>query len=107
MCNHPINRRELLGLGLGAAAAMLTVPRALEAFVPRAAATDIDVALQAAKWIRKSRIETANGATWQTAEVSRRERAGGSRQEALRGMLGSYLELMHTNEPVHQWEIAT
>jgi hypothetical protein len=49
-------------------------------------------------------LRAANGATWQTAEVSRREAAGDSRDEALRGMLASYLELMHTNEPAHSWE---
>jgi hypothetical protein len=52
-------------------------------------------------------LRAANGATWQTAEVSRRERAGASRPEALRGMLGTYLELMHSNEPVHEWETRT
>ena len=30
-----------------------------------------------------------------------------SRPEALRGMLATYLELMHSNEPVHSWESAT
>ena len=50
-------------------------------------------------------LRAANGATWQTAEVSRREQAGASRPEALRGMLGTYLELMHSNEPVHLWEV--
>ena len=49
-------------------------------------------------------LRAANGATWQTAEVSRREAAGDSRDEALRGMLATYLELMHTNEPAHSWE---
>src|SRR4051794_22260393 len=49
-------------------------------------------------------LRAANGATWQTAEVSGREAAGDSRAEALRGMLGRYLELMHSNEPVHTWE---
>ena len=49
-------------------------------------------------------LRAANGATWQTAEVSRREAAGESRSEALRGMLASYLELMHSNEPAHRWE---
>ena len=52
-------------------------------------------------------LRAANGATWQTAEVSRRERTGESRSQALRGMLGTYVELMHSNEPVHQWEVAT
>jgi gamma-glutamyl:cysteine ligase YbdK (ATP-grasp superfamily) len=49
-------------------------------------------------------LRGANGATWQTAEVARREEAGDSRREALRRMLGRYLELMHSNEPVHTWE---
>ncbi|MFT4165374.1 MAG: glutamate--cysteine ligase [Microlunatus sp.] len=51
-------------------------------------------------------LRAANGATWQTAVVSRREQAGESRAEALSGMLRTYLELMHTNVPVHLWEIA-
>ena len=34
-------------------------------------------------------LRAANGATWQTAEVSRREAAGESRSEALRGMLAT------------------
>jgi hypothetical protein len=49
-------------------------------------------------------LRLANGATWQTAEVGRREQAGASRAEALRGMLGRYIELMHRNTPVHTWE---
>lgn len=49
-------------------------------------------------------LRSANGSTWQTAEVARREAAGNSRREALRGMLGRYVELMHSNEPVHTWE---
>ena len=48
-------------------------------------------------------LRAANGATWQTAEVSRREAAGASRSEALTGMLSAYLDLMHSNEPVHTW----
>jgi hypothetical protein len=50
-------------------------------------------------------LRTANGATWQAAEVARREQAGESRQDALAGMLASYLPLMHSNEPVHTWEV--
>jgi len=49
-------------------------------------------------------LRVANGSTWQTAEVARRERAGASRPEALRGMLSRYVELMHSNAPVHTWE---
>jgi len=50
-------------------------------------------------------LRMANGATWQTAEVERLERAGASRPDALRGMLASYLDLMHSNQPVHGWEV--
>ena len=51
-------------------------------------------------------LRAANGSTWQVAEVARRERAGESRQDAVRGMLASYMTLMHSNEPVHTWESA-
>ncbi|MGI8458128.1 MAG: glutamate--cysteine ligase [Propionibacteriaceae bacterium] len=50
-------------------------------------------------------LRGVNGATWQTAEVSRLERAGRDRREALRGMLARYLEHMHANEPVHRWPL--
>jgi hypothetical protein len=36
--------------------------------------------------------------------VNRREKAGDSRAAALRGMLKSYVDGMHSNEPVHTWE---
>ncbi|MCW2810778.1 MAG: hypothetical protein JWP61_1236 [Friedmanniella sp.] len=49
-------------------------------------------------------LRAANGSTWQTAEVSRLEIAGASRPQALRDMLKTYLEHMHSNEPVHTWE---
>jgi len=55
--------------------------------------------------IERRCLRTANGATWQVAEVARREQAGESRQDALRGMLASYLPRMHSNEPVHTWEV--
>jgi hypothetical protein len=54
--------------------------------------------------IERRCLRAANGATWQTAEVARREASGESREDALRGMLGAYVALMHTNEPVHTWE---
>jgi hypothetical protein len=44
------------------------------------------------------------GAAWQTATVAAlTERAGADRQGALRLMTQRYIELMHTNEPVHTW----
>jgi hypothetical protein len=55
--------------------------------------------------IERRCLRGANGATWQVAEVARREHAGESRQDALRGMLASYLPRMHSNQPVHTWEV--
>ena len=54
--------------------------------------------------IERRCLKAANGATWQVAEVARRERAGESREDALRGMLGAYVQRMHSNEPAHTWE---
>ena len=48
-------------------------------------------------------LRAANGATWQTADVARREAAGASREVALQQMLSAYLDRMHSNEPVHLW----
>jgi gamma-glutamyl:cysteine ligase YbdK (ATP-grasp superfamily) len=43
-----------------------------------------------------------NGASWQVATV---ESLGDDRWPALREMLGRYIELMHSNEPVHTWPV--
>ncbi len=40
-----------------------------------------------------------------TRTVAARERAGETRSEALRGMLGDYITLMHEGEPVHTWDV--
>jgi hypothetical protein len=55
--------------------------------------------------IERRCLRAANGATWQTAEVASRQRRGESRGDALRGMLAAYVDLMHTNQPVHTWEV--
>ena len=47
-----------------------------------------------------------NGSTWQVATVQRLEGAGYDRNEALRRMTLRYLELMHSNEPAHTWDLA-
>ena len=45
-----------------------------------------------------------NGASWFADHVHARiERTGADRLDALRGTLGEYRALMHTNEPVHTW----
>ena len=56
--------------------------------------------------IERRCLRTANGATWQTAEVARREagwriEAGGVARDA-RQLSAA---LMHSNEPVHTWEV--
>jgi lantibiotic modifying enzyme len=73
MCRHTFTRREMLGMGLGAAAGMMAIPRALSAVAAqpvsppsplRAPVNELDVALKAARWIRRARVETKNGVTW-------------------------------------------
>jgi hypothetical protein len=46
-----------------------------------------------------------NGATWQVDTVRRLEAEGQDRTEALRQMTQTYVELMHSNEPVHTWPV--
>ena len=46
-----------------------------------------------------------NGAVWQTECVRRLEEGGADRATALAGMLQRYCAHMHTNEPVHTWEL--
>ncbi|QDP96510.1 glutamate--cysteine ligase [Microlunatus elymi] len=55
--------------------------------------------------IERRCLGAVNGATWQTAAVAARERAGADRDSALHGMLGDYRELMATGEPVHTWRM--
>ncbi|MDT7719024.1 MAG: hypothetical protein QOE94_35, partial [Mycobacterium sp.] len=46
-----------------------------------------------------------NGATWQVSTVRALQRRGMTRPAALAEMLRLYCEHMHTNEPVHTWEV--
>ena len=46
-----------------------------------------------------------NGADWQVATVRRFEAKGRSRAEALREMVAAYAVNMHSNRPVHTWEL--
>ncbi len=46
-----------------------------------------------------------NGATWQVETVQKLEAAGASRASALRQMLHQYAEHLHTNDPVHTWDV--
>ena len=53
--------------------------------------------------IEQRSLTGQNGATWQIAAVTRLEEAGLDRREALRQMTLRYIDLMHTNDPVHTW----
>ncbi|WP_188941631.1 glutamate-cysteine ligase family protein [Nakamurella endophytica] len=46
-----------------------------------------------------------NGAWWQSETVARLEARGMDRRAALAGMLQRYSAGMHSNEPVHSWEL--
>ncbi|ORB30871.1 glutamate--cysteine ligase [Mycolicibacterium parafortuitum] len=46
-----------------------------------------------------------NGASWQSSTVTALQGRGMSRPEALAEMLRLYCERMHTNEPVHTWDL--
>jgi len=66
MCQR-LTRREWLELSAGSLAGMLALPRSLEslhATVVAPNATDMEVALQVARWIRKSRVDTPAGVAW-------------------------------------------
>jgi hypothetical protein len=46
-----------------------------------------------------------NGAAWQVGCVEDLQRGGADRTAALHGMLERYIPLMHSNRPVHTWEL--
>ncbi len=50
-------------------------------------------------------LSRQNGATWQLETVRRFEDRGADRYGALTQMLGAYIERMHTNAPVHTWDL--
>ena len=57
-------------------------------------------------FIEQRCITGQTGAAWQIATVAAiSERGGAARPEALRQMTQRYIELMHTNEPVHTWPV--
>ncbi|HET7475968.1 MAG TPA: glutamate--cysteine ligase [Dermatophilaceae bacterium] len=50
-------------------------------------------------------ITGMNGAAWQMAAVQHFEDRGADRMTALHQMLARYVEAMHSNEPVHTWQV--
>src|SRR5881397_1989280 len=61
-----LTRRDLLRAGAAALGASIVLPQTLSAWrgVHAPPSSNLDVALRAERWIRRSRIETPNGATW-------------------------------------------
>ena len=59
------------------------------------------------EWIDAAADSVAlrNGASWQSATFHRLYDGGLEREEALRQMTVRYRELMHANEPVHDWPL--
>ncbi|NNG19357.1 glutamate--cysteine ligase [Naumannella sp. ID2617S] len=100
---------ELVWPGLGSVPAPVLV---LEHLLPLAAAGLQSFGVEAAEVTRylgvieQRAMARVNGATWQTAAVKARERAGETREEALRGMVQDYLALQRTGQPVHEWELS-
>jgi hypothetical protein len=66
------------------------------------AAADRDRLLGA---IERRCVTLRNGASWQSATFRRLFDGGLERDEALRQMTVRYRELMHANEPVHDWPL--
>jgi hypothetical protein len=66
------------------------------------AAADRDRLLGA---IERRCVTLRNGASWQSATFHRFYDSGLERDEALRQMTVRYRELMHANEPVHDWPV--
>jgi hypothetical protein len=55
--------------------------------------------------IERRCVMLRNGASWQAQIFHRLYDAGLERDEALRQMTVRYRELMHANEPVHDWPV--
>jgi len=55
--------------------------------------------------IERRCLARQNGSSWQRGMVAMLEDHGADRDPALRGMLRTYMELMHDGAPVHTWPI--
>jgi lantibiotic modifying enzyme len=94
---HMISRRDLLRAGAAAVVGAIVAPRVLradDATLVAAPDADLQVALEAERWIRRSRIETPNGATW-PADPSKPESVEYDLYNGMPGVVLFYLELYH------------
>jgi lantibiotic modifying enzyme len=96
MCDH-LSRRDWLRISAASLAGMLVVPRSLPALDSSrgvAPPSDLDVALQAARWIRTSRVETRDGVAW-PADPLNPQRIGTDLYNGMPGVVLFHLELYH------------
>lgn len=83
----------------------------LDTLLPRAAegldrfGVDSDVRDRLLGVIEQRCVTAQTGSTWQVSTVGALERAGATRPAALRAMLGRYVDLARTNQPVHSWPL--
>jgi hypothetical protein len=66
---------------------------------------DEDVAGRLLGIIEQRCLTGQNGSAWQIAEVNKLTQSGLDRREALRLMTQSYIDRMHSNDPVHTWSL--
>jgi lantibiotic modifying enzyme len=103
MCrNHDLKpasltRRQAIAAGVGAAASLFVLPRSLRALSAMAPPTDLEVAFKAAKWIRASRIETANGVVW-PANPLKKDSVSTDLYNGFPGVILFHLELFHATQ---------
>jgi lantibiotic modifying enzyme len=109
MRDHEMHRRHFIGLGVGAAAGAIGIPRILSAMpnelqgrsAALAAKTDLEVALAAARWIRASRIEVSDGVVW-PADPRDPKTVGLDLYNGFPGVILFHLELFHATGD-HAW----
>ena len=95
-----LSRRDLLRAGAAALASSIVLPPGLRVEsdaatrVPRSRHSDLDVALRAERWIRATRIETPNGATW-PADPLKPASVEYDLYNGMPGIVLFYLELHH------------
>jgi gamma-glutamyl:cysteine ligase YbdK (ATP-grasp superfamily) len=66
---------------------------------------DEDVASRLLGIIEQRCLTGQTGSAWQIAAVNKLTQGGLDRREALRRMTQSYIDRMHSNEPVHTWSL--
>jgi lantibiotic modifying enzyme len=93
-----VSRREAITAGVTAAASFFALPSALRAMsrlTPEAGPADLDVALEAARWIRTARVETPRGVVW-PADPLKKDSVSTDLYNGFPGVVLFHLELFHS-----------